>query len=87
MELLEASELVLVACVRVLKDGKINLSDLSELYELSKKVEVLIEGIKGIDQIPDEIADLEEREAPKLGLRVFQLVSRVQKEIQEPEKK
>jgi len=61
--------------------------DIKEIMELSKKVEVLIEGIKGIDKIPDEIADLEEREAPRLGLRVFQLVSRVQKEIQETEKK
>lgn len=80
LELLKAVELVSVAGVEIAKDG-LDASDLEKAYELVKKADVIVEGVKGLDQVDDEVKDLDEQEYIQLGMAAFSLVKNVAKAV------
>lgn len=80
MEVLEAGQLVSVSCVKVFKDGKVNFDDLPVVFDLLKQFKVIMDAIEGIKEIPSEIQDIDEREAARIGLKVYQIMAAIKKE-------
>ena len=75
-ELLAGIELAAVAGIEIAKDG-LDVSDISKALELVKKSDVLIEAVKGIDGIDEEIKDLDQAELIELGTITFSLVKKI----------
>ena len=76
-ELHNAVKLLAVSAKQILSDGKINISDLPVLLDLIKNVNVLVEGIKGVDKIPAEAKDLDAAEMAELAGLVIDLVNAI----------
>lgn len=76
-EALAGVELLGVSGVKIFADGKVNLADLPVLADLAKNLDVLIEGVKGADQIPAEAKDLDQAELIELGTLAFNLVKKL----------
>jgi hypothetical protein len=83
LELLNSIEVISISFVKAFKDGKINLEDLPIFFELMKEAKTIIDGIQGIKEIPEEIKDLEEREAAAIGIKLYAILARLKKEIKE----
>lgn len=79
LETLEALQLVLVGLAKVFKDGKIDLKDLLVAVDLLKQINVVIDGIKGIKNIPAEIKDLQKDEIIAIGSKVYEIVGAIKK--------
>lgn len=77
-ELLNGVELLAVSAKKIAKDG-VSLADLPEAIELLKKVDILVEAVKGLESIDEELKDLEQEELVELGLKVFSIVKAVSK--------
>jgi hypothetical protein len=75
-ELLAGVELAAVAGIEIAKDG-LGVEDISKALELIKKSDVLIEAVKGIDGIDEEIKDLDQAELIELGTIAFSLVKKI----------
>lgn len=75
-ELLDGIKLLAVSAKKIAKDG-VSLADLPEAIELLKKVDVLVEAVKGLDGLDEELKDLEQEELVELGLKVFSIVKAV----------
>ena len=70
LELIKALELVGVKGVEIAKGG-LGAEDIPAAIELLKEVNVLIEGVKGVGEIGEEMKDLEQEELIQLGLALF----------------
>lgn len=70
LELLAAIELLAVSGIAIAKDG-VDASDISKVLELIKKFDVLVEGVKGIDLIDNEVKDIDQMELIALGTALF----------------
>ena len=77
MELLAGLEVVAVAAKKALADGKVNLEDAKVLFDLIDKLAVLVEAVKGADQIPAEVKDLTGEELQAIAAKVLQVVASV----------
>ena len=77
-ELLEAIEVVSVAIKKIAKDGKVDLSDVSILFELSSKFGVLMVAAEGIKEIPSEASDIQVEEALELVKKIYGIARAVQ---------
>jgi len=75
-ELLEGILVLGVSAKKIAKDG-VSLADLPEALELLKKVDVLVEAVKGVDAIGEEVKDLSQEELIELGLKVFSVVKAI----------
>ena len=84
LELLAAVELAAVAGIEIAKDG-IGADDLPKALELFKHSEVLIEGVKGLALVDDEIKDLDQAELLQLGAVAFALVKKVAASVKSKE--
>lgn len=82
-EMLEALELIMIACAKILKDGKIKLEDLSEFFNLLKDIEKIKNGFIGIKKIPEEIKDLQEDELVEIGLSIYRIVGKIKDQFNE----
>lgn len=67
---------VAVTAKKVMKDGRIDFSDIKHLSELASKHEMLIEAVKGANEIPAEIKDLTVEELQEIGRAVLQAYDR-----------
>lgn len=76
-ELLEMLRVLAVAGKKVSADGKVNSDDLLALVDLLKNVGVLVEGVKGLNQVPAELKDLHEDELKELGSIVLSILADV----------
>ena len=75
-ELLAGIELISVKAGEILKDG-IDASDLPKLLELLSNFSVIIEAVKGITEIDDELKELSEQEAIELGLAAYTMIKNI----------
>lgn len=80
-EMLEALELIMVSCAKILKDGKIKLDDLSKFFNLLKDIETIKNGFIGIKEIPKELKDLQQDELVEIGLSIYGIVEKVKEQL------
>jgi hypothetical protein len=76
-ELIAALEVVGVAAKKISADGKINALDIPHAIEALMKVQVVVDGIAGLDQIPAEIKDLSAPEAQEILQALIDAVAKV----------
>lgn len=76
LEILAAIELLGVSGIEIAKDG-INADDISKALDLIKNSDVLVEGVKGINLVDEEIKDLEQEELIQLGLAAFGMIKKI----------
>lgn len=74
-ELFDGLALVAKSVKAVMKDGKVDLSDVGTLVELGKNIDVLSSAIDNIGDVPEELKDLDKAE-------ILELIMKVYKEIQ-----
>jgi hypothetical protein len=75
-ELLEGVKVLAVSAKKIAKDG-VSLADLPEALELIKKIDILVEAVKGVDGIDEEVKDLDQAELVELGVAVFDIVKAI----------
>lgn len=63
LEAIKACEDIIEAVKMVMKDGKIDMSDLAVLKDLAAKQAEILDGVKGLGEIPAEVKDLDLAEA------------------------
>lgn len=76
LEILASIELCSVAGIEIAKGG-LGAEDIAPALELVKKSDVIIEGVKGLDLIDDEIKDLDQAELLQLGAAAFNMVKKI----------
>lgn len=83
MEIKEIKEAIkgieLLACTgaKIMSDGKIDTSDFGSIINLLTQAGILVEAIKGIKEIPEEIKDIDQAELIELGTELYQLVIKI----------
>jgi len=82
LELLDAIKLLSVNFAIAFKDDKIGLDDLPILLNFLKEIKVIIDGAKGIEEIPSEIKDLDKEEIIRLGSKVYEIIRSVKEKIE-----
>lgn len=80
IEMLEGVAVVGEAAADIAKDG-IKVDDISKVIELAKKHEVIVNAIKGADQIPAEAKDLTLEEAQALIAKVIEVAMRIKAKV------
>lgn len=73
-EVLKGLEVVGLAGIAIMKDGKVGVSDLMHIVDLVKKFDVLKDAVEGIKLVGEEIKDLDETEIVELGMATFSLI-------------
>ena len=77
-ELLVAIEVVAVAVKKVMKDGKVDLSDASIVIELGSNFQMLAEATMGLGELPEEVMDIDAQEAVALVAILYSMAKKVQ---------
>ena len=65
-EVLAAVEALGVAAKQVMKDGKVDLTDLAVVLGLFQKADVFVKAVEGVQEIPAEVKDIDGAEAQEL---------------------
>lgn len=76
LELLAAIELGSVGIIDIAKDG-IGADDIPKALDLVKKSDVFVEGVKGFNEIDDEVKDLDQAELIQLGSAAFVMIKKI----------
>ncbi len=79
-ELIEAIELLAVACAKISKGG-LGLDDLTTFFEAAKEYKRVIEGFKSLDQVLPELKDIDQAEAIEIGSKMYNVVVKVKEAI------
>lgn len=77
-ELLEALGEIAVTVKKVAKDG-IKVDDISHLVALAQKMDVIVDGAKGADEIPKELKDLDQTEVLEIIGQIYQISDSINK--------
>jgi hypothetical protein len=77
LEFVKGIELVGVVTKKVTADGKVNGEDIKHGLEIVTNAQVLIEAVKDIDLIDDEMKDLDEAELIQLGTATFMAIKAI----------
>lgn len=77
LEVMEGLKALGIAAKKISADGKVNLADLPEILALLQKVQLIVESVKGVDQIPAEIKDLSEEESKELLAKLFEVMAAI----------
>lgn len=67
LELIAAIKEVAMFGDAIFKDGKVSIADLPQLMKLVDKQAVLLEGFKGVKEIPAEVKDLSIEEVQEIA--------------------
>jgi len=76
-ELIAGLDVIATTAIKVMDDGKINLSDLAYAMDLFKELNTLIESIKGLSELPTEFKDLDSAEIMDLGADAYALFMKI----------
>lgn len=76
LELVAGIELVTVSTLDIAKDG-LGADDIPKALELVKKSDVIVEAVKGIDLVDDEVKDLDQAELIQLGTATFAMIKKI----------
>ena len=77
LEVLEGIKQLAVFATSVLKDGKVNLSDLPLLVGLAQKFDVFKDAVTGADKVLAEAKDLDTTEATIIIAKVFEILAAI----------
>ena len=77
LELLVAIEIIGIAVAKIVKDGKVNVEDLPAALELLNNFAKLIDGFKGVKEIPVEFKELSNEELLVLGAKGYDMVKNI----------
>jgi len=75
LELIEGLKTLASDAKAILADGKINLADLPVAMALLSQLGVLGAAVKGLDQVPAELKDLDAAELEQIGAKILELVA------------
>lgn len=76
-EVLDGLKIIGVAGAKVLADGKLSVTDVPALIELAKNHGILVEAVKGADQVVPEAKDLDMSELAVIGAKALEIVKAV----------
>ncbi len=76
-EVLSAIELLGVSAKEVMKDGKVDLTDLAVVMKLATQASVFTKAVEGIDQVIPEAKDIDAEEAKVLVAKLFAVFSAI----------
>ena len=76
-ELLEGVQLLAITAVKIADDGFNIKEDFAHVIELAKNSTVLVEAVKGVGDIDEEVKDLDQQELAELGLLVFNMYKNI----------
>lgn len=76
-ELLEGVQLLAITAVKIADDGFNIKEDFPHVIELAKNSTVLVEAVKGVGDIDEEVKDLDQQELAELGLLVFNMYKNI----------
>ena len=76
-ELMEGLQLIAITGVKIADSGFSIKEDFPHIIELAQKSNVLIEAVKGMSDISEEIKDLNQEELAELGLLVFNMYKNI----------
>lgn len=72
-ELLDGLGKVALLAKKINADGKINADDLQHLMAAAAEVDVLAEAVKGVDQVPEELGDLDKDEVLAIIQKIYSI--------------
>lgn len=78
-ELLDGLGEIAITAKKIAKDGKVNAADIQHLIELSAKLDIVVDGVKGADQIPAELKDLDQNEVLDIIGQVYKISDKINK--------
>lgn len=81
LELLVAVETLAIAGAKIAADKKVSAEDLPAVIELVKKLDVVLAGIKDIDQLDEEVKDLDEAELIAIVSKVLVIAKSIKAEL------
>lgn len=55
------------------EDKEINMEDIVHVVDLAKSSDMLVDGVKGVDQVAKELQDLDKDELVKIVLEVYSI--------------
>lgn len=76
LEVIAAAKLVGVNVVAAAKDG-IDMSDVQYAINIAKDSEKIVEAVKDVDLVDDEVKDLSQEELLQLGAAAFDMVKSI----------
>ena len=79
IELLNGLGIIIDGAGEVLEDGKVDWKDINPAIGVVKRFEELAEAVKGANEIPAELKDIDETEMLQLGQAAFVLISKLRK--------
>lgn len=81
LELLNAVEVLATAGAKIAKDKKVNAEDLPAAIELVKKLDVVLDGMRDLDKLDEEVKDLDEAELIAIVSKVIIIAKTVKAEL------
>lgn len=81
LEVIAGLELVGVAGAKIMADGQVNTSDFGTVVSLLTEFNVLVEAVKGANEIVAEAKDLDQAELLELGTRIYEVVRKIKAEL------
>lgn len=78
MEVIAAVEVLAVAVKKVMKDGKVDLSDAAVLVELGAQFPAFAAAVEGIKEIPAEVKEIDAQEALEIVGKLYAVAKKVQ---------
>jgi len=77
LEVLEGLKILGVTAAGALKDGKINVADITYLVDLAKQFDVFKNAVNGADKIVAEAKNLDMAESTIIVAKVFEILSAI----------
>lgn len=77
-ELLEVTKVIGVGVAKVAKDGKVNVDDLPIIMQLVGEANQIVEGFKGLGELPAEVKDLEVEELREIVNKAVDIYAEIQ---------
>jgi len=74
LELLDGLRVILTISGKALEDGKLSFGDLTLIADLAKEYEVLVNAVKGSDEVLKELKDLDANEAQIVVTKLYDVI-------------
>lgn len=81
LEMADGIQVFAVAGAAIAADGKLSTGDLAHVLGVIKRYQVIVLAMKGLENIPKELKDLDDLEVAQLGLKLVEIVNAVRDEL------
>lgn len=82
LEVLNAVEMLGVVGAKIAKDKEVSKEDLVHLASLANNFKLLVEAVKDVDQLDEELKDLDESELIAIVSKVFMIAKAIKAELE-----